>query len=117
MNMMRGFLGSYLEGFNPSRMPPWVAAREVAEVAAGFAVTVAVSTEVMTLAMMMTRHARTTFPHGPKSIEKRKGERRKGSKVERGRRGLVISAGESSGKGGNGGNGECDRAQVIQARR
>ena len=78
MNMMRGFLGSYLEGFNPSRMPPWVAAREVAEVAAGFAVTVAVTTEVMTLAMMMTRRARTNFPRGPKSIEKRKEERVEG---------------------------------------
>lgn len=53
MKMMRGFFGSYLEGFEPSRMPPWAAAREAAEVVVDVAVTVAVTTEVTTLAMMM----------------------------------------------------------------
>lgn len=58
MNMMRGFLGSYLEGFDPSMMPPWDATREAAEVVVGFAVTVVVTTAVMTLAMVMVRRAK-----------------------------------------------------------
>lgn len=62
MNMMMGFLESYLEGFDPSRMPPWLAALEAAEVVVGFAVTVAVTTEVMMLAMMARREANHNSP-------------------------------------------------------
>ena len=54
MNMMMGFLGSYLEGFAPWMMPPWLGARAAA--AAGLAVavvvTVCVTVETEKLAMM-----------------------------------------------------------------
>lgn len=43
-------------------MPPWPAAREAAEVVVGFAVTVAVTTEVMMLAMMMIRRESVKEP-------------------------------------------------------
>lgn len=61
MNKMRGFFESYSEGFDPSRMPPWLAAREAADVVVGFAVTVAVTTEVMMLAMMKTGSEKITL--------------------------------------------------------
>lgn len=52
MKMIIGFLASYLEGLAPSRMPPWWAAREAAEAATGFAVTVVVTMEDIMLAMI-----------------------------------------------------------------
>lgn len=49
MNMIMGFLGSYLDGLPPSRMPPWGAALTVEEGAreATVLVTVLVTTEAM----------------------------------------------------------------------
>lgn len=55
MNMMSGFFGSYLEGFAPSIMPAWLAALDEGEEVVGFAVTVAVTMEVITLAMIILR--------------------------------------------------------------
>ena len=53
MNMMTGFLGSYLLGFAPSKIPPCFAALEAAVVAAAaFAVTVLVTVARIELAMM-----------------------------------------------------------------
>lgn len=46
MNMMRGFLGSYLLGLAPSRIPPCGLARSVDEALAEVAVTVLVITSV-----------------------------------------------------------------------
>jgi len=52
MNMMMGFLESYLLGLAPSRMPPCFAAREAAVAAtAALAVTVAVTVERIVLAI------------------------------------------------------------------
>ena len=52
--MIIGFFESYREGFAPSMMPPWLVARDEAEEVVGFAVTVWVTIDVITLAMMST---------------------------------------------------------------
>lgn len=75
MKMMSGFLGSYLEGFDPSRRPAWLATRVVAEVVGvvDFAVTVVVTTAVMRLAMLTAESKKSLFLHGP-TIHKRDGD-------------------------------------------
>lgn len=52
MKMMIGFFESYLDGSAPSMIPPCWAALETAEVVTGFAVTVLVTMEVITLAII-----------------------------------------------------------------
>lgn len=102
MNMMRGFLGSYLEGFDPSRRPAWPATRAIAEVVvvADFAVTVLVTTAVMRLAMLTAEAKKSLFLQGPK-IHKRDegdgGEGRSRIGVESGEKLYPFISGESSG--------------------